>query len=510
MGRERWNSRTTFILAAVGSAVGLGNAWRFPGIAYANGGGAFLIPYIVALITAGIPLLILELSIGKKYQAGAPIALKQAGKPFEALGWWALATSFVIVAYYGVVLAWVVDYLWYAIKGIFTGGIPWKETGAESFFFSNHLKITDSPSTLGGFSLPVIIGLVLAWIAIWYCIRNGVKSVGKIVKWTVPLPVILLGVLVIRAVTLGGSAEGLSYYLKPEWSKLLEPSVWAAAYGQVFFSLSVLFGIMIAYGSYLPKDSDINANALIITFADAGISFLAGFAVFGTLGYLAQSSGVPIAELNHVGMTVAFISYPEAIAALPGGAIIQVLFALVFFLMLFTLGIDSAFSIVEGIVAGLVDKFGWNRKKTIITMCFIGFAGGLIFATKGGLYWLDITDHWVNDFNLIAIGVVECIAIGWIYGADKLRNYFNEISEVRFGRIWNFLIKIVIPVVLLYIAITYLIENIKNVYAGYDLAHAWIGGWGVTILTIVVGIILAAFKAGKNTESADSSEDASA
>ncbi len=488
MTRERWDSRMIFILAAIGSAVGLGNAWRFPGQAFNNGGGAFLIPYFVALVTAGIPLLILEHAIGRRAQAGAPIALKSMCKKAEPLGWWALATSFVIVSYYCVVLAWVVNYMWASLSEAWKGG-------SADYFFSNVLQITENPGVLGGFSIPVLIGLVITWLAVWLSLHNGVKSVGRVVKWTVPIPVALLIILMIRAITLPGAVDGLSYYLTPDWSALIKPNVWAAAYGQVFFSLSILFGIMIAYGSYLPKDSDITTDGLIISFADAGISFLAGFAVFGTLGYFSNVTATKIADMSVQGVGLAFITYPEAISNLPGGAVAIVIFGLLFFIMLFTLGLDSAFSIVEGIVAGLVDKFNWNKKKTTLAMCIIGFLGSLIFATKAGLYWLDISDHFVNDFNLIVIGVFQCVVVGWIFGADKIREYFNATSTIKFGKWWDIMIRFVTPIVLLYISISYLIENIKANYDGYATRYVLIGGWGVVAATIITGFIITAIKA---------------
>lgn len=489
MTRERWNSRMIFILAAIGSAVGLGNAWRFPGTTYNNGGGAFLIPYLIALLTAGIPLLILEHAIGRRAQAGAPIALKKMHKRAEPLGWWALATSFVIVSYYCVVLAWTVHYMWSSLTH------AWKAVGPADYFFGNVLKISDDPGMLGGFSVPVLICVAIAWLAVWLSLRNGVKSVSKVVVWTVPVPLVLLIVLMIRAVTLPSANIGLTFYLQPDWSALLKPSVWAAAYGQVFFSLSILFGIMIAYGSYLSKDSDLTTDGMIIAFADAGISFLAGFAVFGTLGYLSNVTATPIADMSVAGVGLAFITYPEAISNLPGGAVAISVFGLLFFLMLFTLGIDSAFSIVEGIVAGLVDKFNWNKKKTTLVLCLIGLAGSLIFATRAGLYWLDITDHFVNDFNLIVIGVIQCFVVGWLFGAKKIRTYFNETSSIKFGRWWDIMIRYVTPIVLLYISITYLIENIGNNYGGYATRYIAIGGWGVVAATIITGFVLTFIRA---------------
>ena len=487
MTRERWSSRSIFILAAVGSAVGLGNAWRFPGQAFNNGGGAFLIPYFVALLTAGIPLLILEHAVGRRAQAGAPAALKQLHKKAEPLGWWALATSFVIVSYYAVVLGWVVNYIYSSVT------LAWRDRSAD-YFFGDVLQISDNPGILGGFSIPVLIAVVITWLLVWLCLFNGVQTVGKVVVWTVPVPLVLLIILMIRAVTLPGALDGLSYYLQPDWQALLKPDVWAAAYGQVFFSLSILFGIMIAYGSYLAKDSDLTTDGLIISLADAGISFLAGFAVFGTLGYFSNITNTPIEEMSVQGVGLAFVTYPEAISNLPGGVVSIAIFGLLFFLMLFTLGLDSAFSIVEGIVAGLVDKFQWNKKKTTLGVCIAGLIGSLIFATKGGLYWLDITDHFVNDFNLIAIGIIQCFVVGWLFGAEKIRAYFNETSEIKFGRWWDIMIRYVTPLVLLYISISYLVENIQVNYGDYDTRYIVIGGWAVVAATLVIGIIISLFK----------------
>lgn len=484
MARQQWSSRSTFIMAAIGSAVGLGNAWRFPGIAYQNGGGAFLIPYFVALLTAGIPLLALELSIGKKYQSGAPSALAKINKKFEWIGWWGVGTAFCISTYYSVVVAWVIDYVALSFK------VPWIEKAASEVFTGDVLQLSSGMFDLGGFSPVVLLALVFAWVCIWYCIRHGVTSVGKIVKYTVILPVVLLVFLIIRAVTLPGALEGLSYYLVPDWSKLLDINVWAAAYGQIFFSLSILFSIMIAYGSYLNKEAEVTKDAMIIGFADAGISFLSGFAAFGTLGYLAQVSGTPISEMKHTGIMLAFVTYPEALGQMPGGKFAIIAFSLVFFLMLFTLAIDSAFSILEAIITAFVDKFWWDKERTTFWFCLIGFCSSLIFATRAGLYWLDVIDHFVNDFNLIVIGLTECLALGWIFGAKKLRDYLNSNTNFKYGAWWDIAIKYVCPAVFLFISVTYLITNLKNPYDGYPLIHLITGGWAVVVLTVVFGIIM--------------------
>ncbi|HAX72392.1 MAG TPA: sodium-dependent transporter, partial [Firmicutes bacterium] len=494
MTRDRWNSRSTFILAAIGSAVGLGNAWRFPGIAYQNGGGAFLIPYVIALLTAGIPLLALELAIGKKFQAGAPTAFRSLNKKFEWIGWWGVGTAFCITAYYSVVLAWVINYVGLSLTS------PWINKSSSTIFLADVLNISPGMFELGGFSPFVLLALIIGWLCIWYCIRNGVASVGSVVKYTVILPIILLVVLIVRAITLPGAFEGLKYYLVPDWSALLDVNVWAAAYGQIFFSLSILFAIMVAYGSYLNKDAEVTKDALIIGFADAGISFLSGFAAFGTLGYLANVSGTSIADMKHTGIMLAFVTYPEALAQMPGGKVGVILFSLVFFIMLFTLAIDSAFSIVEAVITALVDKFGWDKKKTTLWTCVAGFLSSLIFATKAGLYWLDIVDHFVNDFNLIAIGLCECVAVGWIYGAPKLRAYLNSNTDFKYGKWWDVCIQYICPLVFLFISVTYLINNILNPYDGYPLTNLLVAGWGAVALTFVFGLVMSTLKGKDDLE----------
>jgi len=482
MKRDRWGNRAAFVLAAIGSAAGLGNAWRFPYVVYANGGGAFLIPYFVALLTAGIPLLVLEFSLGQKMQRGAPAALAKVDRRFEGLGWWAVVTGTIITSYYAGVMAWVWDF----IAGSFSAA--WAED-AGAYFYNNVLQISDGPGQLGGFSIPVLIGLILTWVAIYLILRNGAAGVGKVVMITVPLPVICLFILIIRAITLPGAIAGINYFLEPDFSVIADPNVWIAAYGQVFFTLSLGFGIMIAYASYMPEDSDITNNALITVFANSGISFLAGIAIFGTLGYMAQTQGVPISEVATAGVGLAFVVYPNAIGMLPGGTAVAALFGIVFFTMLLTLGIDSAFSIVEAGVAAIKDKWGGTKRKVTFYYSLGLFIVGLLFATKAGLYWLDIVDHWVNTYGLIIAGFFESIAIGWVYKPDKMRNYFNSVSEYRFGKWWNVMVKYVTPIILIILLYRKTLVDLGG-YGGYAAKYIWYGGWigvlGVLILSAII------------------------
>ncbi|MEW5945000.1 MAG: sodium-dependent transporter, partial [bacterium] len=301
-GRDQWNSRLAFIMAAVGSAVGLGNVWRFPFICYESGGGAFLIPYFVALFTAGIPLMILEFGLGHMTRASAPVAFRKVKPGFEWIGWMAILVGLFVMSYYGVVMGWCFNYLRFAFT------LAWGDD-TQKFFLENFLNVSGGIGDLGGVVPAVVAGLALCWLCVFLCIYKGVETVGKVVMFTVPLPVVILVVFLVRGVTLPGALEGLTFYLKPDFAKLADPKVWLRAYGQVFFSLSIGFGVMIAYASFLPKKSDIVNNAFITSLLDAGTSFLAGLCIFSTLGYLARATGAGVADVVKGGPGLAFITY---------------------------------------------------------------------------------------------------------------------------------------------------------------------------------------------------------
>ncbi|KAF2956696.1 sodium-dependent transporter [Marinitoga sp. 38H-ov] len=471
MARQKWGSRWAFVLAAIGSAAGLGNAWRFPYMAYQNGGGAFYIPYFVALFIAGIPLLMAEFGIGQGLQASAPKSMVKVTKGAEFIGWWAVITGAIITFYYNVIMAWIFNYLYFSF------GTMWKDD-PKGFFFGEFLKLSDGPGQIGGIRLPVLIGLIITWVWIYLILRKGTESVGKTVMWTVPLPVILLILLGIRGVTLPGAATGLNYLFDPNFSKLADPRVWANAFGQIFFSLSLAFGIMIAYGSYNNKKSDVANNAIITALGNSATSFLAGIAVFSVLGYMAQQMSVPVNEVVSGGIGLAFVVYPQAISLIPGGVIVQSIFGLAFFVMLLTLGIDSAFSLVEAVEASAGDKFKINKKSFLIGFSILGFIFGLLFSTQGGLYWLDIIDHYMGTYALLVVGILESIVIGWVFGAEKLRDYINSVSEIKIGKWFDISLKYIIPLVLIFILGLTLADELKNPYEGYP-------GWALTIGFVV-------------------------
>ena len=500
--RESWGTRGAFILAAIGSAVGLGNLWAFPYKLYSFGGGAFLIPYIIALLVIGIPLLVLEFSLGHLTQRAAPDAFRHANRRFEAVGWWGILLGFVIITYYPVVLAYCLSFLWYSLQGILGGGeLPWAGKGIEGvvnanrFFFETYLGREEGLVGLGSLRMNIFWPLLLTWVAMYLCIFKGVSLVGKIVWLTVPLPWLMLLILTIRGLTLEGAVQGLAYYLDPVWSELAKPVTWRSAFGQVFFSLSLAFGVMITYASFLHRKSDLNNNAAIIGISDFATSFIAGLAVFATLGGMAfatQAAGDPVSveRVAAGGPSLAFIAFPYALAQLPYSAY----FSFVFFFALVTLGIDSGFSITESVLASIVDKTGWRRSIVLPVMSLVGFGIGLVYITQGGLDWLGTIDKFVNGaWGIAMLGLLECIVLGWLWRLDILRGHANSRSDWQLGKWWEYLVRVVIPIILGTLFFWTLLDDMAQgeMIITSDGTYNWpnIVGMGVMALAPVLAIV---------------------
>ena len=482
-GRSTWKSRSGFILAAIGSAVGLGNIWRFSYLTYENGGGAFLIPYLVALFTAGIPLLILEFGIGHERIGSAPLAFRKIGEKWEWLGWWPLMfTMFGIVLYYSVVIAWCVGFMFYSIN------LSWGDN-PDKFFFESFLNLSSSPSEISNIQTPILAGLLAVWLITWGIIMRGVsRGVELANRIFMPLLLILTLILVFWSVNLEGAMVGITAYLKPDFTKLADPDVWVSAYGQIFFTLSLGFGIMIAYASYMPHNSNITGSAAITALANSGFSLLSGFGVFAILGFMSVTQNQPLEEVVTQSIGLAFVAYPKAISLIGDAG---PLFGILFFLSLTVAGVSSAISIVEAFVSGAEDKFGINRKMLATVLCFLGFVGGIIFTTDGGLFWLDIVDHFINNYGLVVAGLLECIVVGWFFNLDIIRKHLNKVSKLQLGTWWNWVIKLCLPLFLAVILFTQLVKELSTPYEGYSWASLIGIGWSWVGITLLVSFILA-------------------
>ncbi len=477
-----WDNRMAFVLAAIGSAIGLGNIWRFPYMCYKYGGGSFLVAYLVALLVAGLPLLILEFSLGQKIGGSAPASLGKVSKNFAWVGWMAIIVGFFITTYYSVIMSWAANYFVHSFT-LAWGNDP------KTFFYTNVLGLSDGILKIGSPRLPLLIGLAIVWLWIVLSIWKGARTVSKVVYVTVTLPWLILIVLVIGGLTLPGAFDGIKYYLTPDWKALLNAELWQAAFTQIFFSLSVGFGVMIAYASFLKPNSDIVNNAFIVGLSNCATAFVGGFAVFSAIGYYAQLQGVSVADVMNSGPELAFVTYPAIINHLPFAPLMGILF----FVMLLTLAIDSAFSLVEAVVAGIMDTFGIGRTKTNIFVAVLAFAIGVIYTTTAGLYWLDLVDHYMTFFGLFAVAFLEAVAVGWFFDTEKLRKKINSTSQMHIGKWWVISVKFIVPLSALILLIITVIGRINASYGGYPRVSELFGGWIPILIAVLGGIVLGKF-----------------
>ena len=474
--RETFGGRKAFIFAAIGSAVGLGNIWRFPYVAYDNGGGAFMIPYLVALLTAGIPLLFLDYALGHRYRGSAPLAFRRLNQKFEIFGWWQVLINVIIGLYYAVILGWAACYT------VFSFTHSWGKDHA-GFFFQEYLKMSSDVHI--GFDFVAAVALPTAgiWLFVLIVLALGVqKGIGKSSAFFMPLLTVMFSLLVISSLFLPGAGKGLNALFTPDWSKLAEPSVWIAAYGQIFFSLSICFGIMITYASYLKKDSDLTGAGLVVGFANSSFELLAGIGVFAALGFMAQTQGVAVSEVAKSGIGLAFIAFPAIIDQAPMGSVIGVLF----FCSLLFAGITSLISVIEVIVAAVQDKLHWARVPATIVVCVpMAIVSTILFGTTTGLPVLDVLDNFVNTYGIVAVAFCSLVALSLGRDLPKLAQHINQYSSFKVGKVWQMVVGILTPIVLGYMLFSETKKLFGEVYGGYPAVFVGILGWGMAMSLVV-------------------------
>ncbi|SFE94619.1 sodium-dependent transporter [Alteribacillus iranensis] len=504
--KEQWGTRAGFIMAAVGSAVGLGNIWRFPATAYENGGGAFFIPYLFALLTAGIPLLILEFTIGHKYRGSSPLNFSRMNKKSEWIGWWGVIIAFVISTYYSVIIAWAISYSFFSLNQ------AWGED-TEGFLFNNYLQIAEAEGQMGGLVPSVLIPLIIVWaIALGVLFRGVQKGIEMANRIFIPTLVIIFLIIVIRAVTLPGAADGLQAFFQPDFNAIFSGEVWVAAYGQIFFSLSIAFAIMITYSSYLPKKADITNNAFITGFSNSSFELLAGIGVFAALGFMASQAGVGVEEVVAGGVGLAFVVFPQIINEFPA---LSGLFGFLFFVSLVLAGLSSLISISETYVKGFAEKFGLSRKASVAIGGGIAAVISLLYATNGGLYFLDTIDYFINQFGVALVGLIEVVAIAWFMRKlGPLSQHANRTSDIQIGTFWKVCLGLITPLVLGYMMFDLFRQNLLRQfdtptgnYEGYSDVFITYSGWGVAFLVFLIGVILTVIR-WKNKRGTDDYKEA--
>ncbi|XP_012944276.1 sodium- and chloride-dependent glycine transporter 1 [Aplysia californica] len=555
--RGNWSGRFDFLMSLLGYSVGLGNVWRFPYLCYKNGGGAFLLPYILMLVGVGLPLFFMELAFGQFASLG-PITVWRINPLFKGLGYAMVIVSWLISLYYNVIIAQVLFYLFAS----FTDSLPWiscdnpwntnnclvfnhternqavnasvqstvmtyiegaaynlssavlsnltsgmteaatttttttalpdaetttralaatMNTPAEEYYRYYVLEQSKSIDEFGSLNWRLAGCLLLAWIVVGACLIKGVQTLGKVVYFTAIFPYVMLTVLLVRGATLDGAMNGVIYYLKPDLDRLADPRVWSDAATQIFYSLSACSGGLIAMSSFNKFTNNCHRDAIIVAILNCSTSVFAGFVIFSILGFMAYEKGVDVSEVAKEGPGLAFEVYPEALSRM----VVSPLWSVFFFIMMATLGFGSQFSIVECVLSALLDEFPqlmktFRRSLSFrVSMMVLGFLLGLPMVCGGGIYLLELVDYSVGGFPLLIVGLVECVAINWIYGFN---NFWGDIQMMigdrpkQYWKIcWTILTPFVIVLTIILNAIFYKAPTYKGLpFPGWAEALGWL------------------------------------
>ncbi len=440
---HKWGSNIAFILAMIGSAVGLGNIWRYPYVLYSNGGGAFYIPYLVAIISLAVPFLILEYGVGYNYQSSFTKAIIKLKPKFEFYGWILPVVLFIMTIYYSTIIGWDGVYLFLSF---------FKGWGADpnTFLNVNLLQSTDSLSGIFNFIPFIALFMLVGWFIIWFVSHKNLnEGLGRVCKIFVPLLFVVMIFIVIFSLTLPGAYIGLAELFNPDWSLLWHFDIWMAAFGQIFFSLSLGMGAGFTYASYTEDDIDLVSSGLYVIIANCAFENFAALGVFSILGYMSLQSGTPVSQIVSQGTTLIFVAYPHVFNIL--GSIGFVLGPL-FFFTVYVAGVTSMLSSFEVTSISIQNKFALSRRKAALILSLIGGLASMVYATSAGGYILEIADLFVNNIVIIFSVFVECVLFAWVFKAERLIDFLNNRSKtLKLGKWWIWHVKYIIPILLVII-----------------------------------------------------------
>ncbi len=449
----QWNNTFSFLMAMIGAAVGLGNIWRFSYVLYSNGGGAFFIPYFVAILLMGIPFLILEYGLGAKFKNSLSNIIKEVKPQLEIIGWITAFLVFLVLTYYVVIMGWDLIYL---VLSLFKG---WG-SNPDAFFMNNIVVGSNNLNNVTGFVLPTLIATFLIWVLIWYISHKALdKGISRVVNILIPLLFIMMAIIVVYSFTLPGMFIGLTNLLNPDWALLWDINVWLAAFGQIIFSLSMGQAIAVTYASYLPDKSKFVDNVLIVVASNSSFEIFTALGVFSILGFMSFTSGLPINEIATSGTGLLFIVFPEIFNVMGDMAYI---IAPIFFLCVFFAGVTSALAFLEPMTLALTRKFRLPRIRSVTYLCIFGFILSLVYTTGSGNYILTIADAFINQFGVILAVILQSVIFGWMYGVEKLVPILNENSTIKIGKTWITVIKYILPIFLSVMWIIGIIDLFKT------------------------------------------------
>lgn len=538
--RPKWDNKVQYLLTCIGFAVGLGNIWRFPYLCQIHGGGAFLIPYLVALVFEGLPLLYLEMAIGQRLRKGSIGVWNSISPLLGGVGIGSMIVSFLVSLFYNTILAWV---FWYFFHS-FQEPLPWKQcplnenltdyneeckksTPVNYFWYRETLNITPDIEISGSLQWWMVVCIASAWAVVYICFIKGIESMGKAVYVTATFPYLVLTIFLIRALTLPGATDGLTYLFTPDWNKLTNPQVWLDAATQIFFSLSVAFGGLIAFSSYSEEKNNCERDAVVVGIINSATSLYASISIFSILGFkatnsfnsclnekiLALTNHFDIADQNmtaenydkwfdHLNSTypdevaklqlgeecvlqkfleesasgtgLAFIVFTEAVIAMPGSQV----WAILFFVMLISLGLSSMFGNIEGVLTpindlNLLPRWLPHSAATGIIVV-ISFLVALIFALGSGNYWVEVFNGYVGSVPLLIIAFFEIIGVIYIRGMKTFSDDIYYMTGSRPNIYWRACWMVISPLLLLVVFVAYVIVQAQKhpTYPAWNPAYA--------------------------------------
>lgn len=450
--QNQWDSSAAFIFAMIGAAVGLGNIWRFSYVLYSNGGGSFFIPYLIAILIMGIPFLILEYGVGFTFRQSFSSIMKKIDPKFEIIAWILVLLVFVVTIYYMVILSW--DLIYLASSFTFSWGVDTAQ------YFVSTVGGSSNLSNANFLLIPTAVGVIIMWIALWFIAhRNVDKGIGRVSKILIPALFVIMGFIIIYALTLPGAGIGVNTLLTPDWSKLADVNIWLAAFAQIIFSLSMGQAIATTYASYLPENSKLINNVFIVVASNSLFEICTAFGVFSILGYMSLTNGTPMVQLITEGTGLIFIVFPMIFNIM--GPIGRILAPLLFLAILFA-GITSALGFLEPMLSTTSDKLGWSRKKTATVLSIVGCVISLILTSGISSYLVGIIDTFVNEYGILVLIAIQCIIFAWFYGLDKFLPALNGLSIINVGRTWKLVIKYVLPCFLILMWANGLVKMLKT------------------------------------------------
>lgn len=529
-GRGNWKNWYEFLFSCIGCLVGLGNIWRFPYLCYKNGGGAFLVPYFIFMVLCAFPVFLLEMSYAQFSNLG-PGKAWICVPLLRGVGYGMVLLTVIVAIYYNVIMAWTLYYFGMS----FSPTLPWshcdnpwntdacylrqngnetyvnmtanetsvmttydvinttmkvserlvRKTATEEFWERNVLELTSGVDEPGYVRWPLFLSLLGAWTIVFLCLIKGIKSSGKVMYIAATLPYLLLTVLLIRGCTLDGAMDGFLFYAVPKWEKLASLTVWGDAAVQVFYSAGMGWGGISTLASYNNFHSDIERDAFILPILDCVTSWFSGCVIFVNLGFMAKTSGLAIDQVVSQGPGIAFMVYPEALAQLP----IPQLWSVLFFLMLFTVGLDSQIVHVQTITSAIIDTYPHQfiKRKLLITLivCVTLFLLGISCITQGGIYVLQILDWYCASIAVMFLALAEIIGIAWVYGTKRL---YSDL-ELMLGRapltMWKPFWLVITPLIIIFVW-SFNISNLTPVTYGDRVYPSWAiaVGWVVAFVSL--------------------------